>query len=648
MTQINKPIKVLVIGDRATEDLLFRKDFSPLNHKLIKLKRFQLLGKSLDSLLGESFDVVILTLSFSSNEELDLVKEVKTVTKESPIIVLSNNRNPEIEVAISKEGIQDYLTIDNNFDSEEFACLLLNSIANAIGRNGFFSSTNQQPAFYPEVVGEQSSFVDDRDEKFRVVVNSTSVLIWMSDLNDRLTFVNRFWLEFIGKDSEAVLAENWLTNLHFKDRRVSQIVYQNAFNNRQYFDLECRLLNSQGEYRWFFITGVPRFEQANEFLGFVWSGVDISKQKQVETLLKRQARRNYILAKITRHIHKSFELATILQTTTEQVNYLLNVERIIISKIESVDNFKILSESTFPRDGDSCNLSPFLDLKLWQVDLNFDCLRAGEIIFLDRLKEDNRPEITARLTEQITRPEMITSHSASVSFSAVVVPIRVEQKLWGVICAEQCSEARQWTLEEISLLEQITTQLAIAIKQAELYQALENANRQLQQLTVIDSLTGIANRRRFDEYLGSEWNRLARENACLSLILCDVDHFKIYNDTYGHLAGDDCLQKIAQTIQKTVKRSADLVARYGGEEIAIILPNTSPSGAKALALDIRQNIQDLQIPHLNSTTNKYVTLSFGVAGCVPQSENFAQGLIVEADLNLYQAKETGRNRVVGA
>jgi len=141
---------------------------------------------------------------------------------------------------------------------------------------------------------------------------------------------------------------------------------------------------------------------------------------------------------------------------------------------------------------------------------------------------------------------------------------------------------------------------------------------------------------------------LAREKACLSLIFCDVDHFKIYNDTYGHLAGDDCLQKIAQTIQKTVKQSADLAARYGREEIAIILPNTSPAGAKALALDIRQNIQALQIPHLNSPRNKYVTLSFGVAGCVPQSKNSAQGLIAEADRNLYQAKETGRNRVVGA
>ncbi|VEP13591.1 Diguanylate cyclase with PAS/PAC and GAF sensors (fragment) [Hyella patelloides LEGE 07179] len=222
----------------------------------------------------------------------------------------------------------------------------------------------------------------------------------------------------------------------------------------------------------------------------------------------------------------------------------------------------------------------------------------------------------------------------------------VERKLWGIFCVEQCSQSRIWIIEEIELLKQITRQLAIAIKQAELYQTIEGNNKQLTELTIIDSLTGIANRRKFDEYLESEWKRLAREKFPLSLILCDIDHFKLYNDTYGHQAGDLCLRKVAQAVKKTVKRPADLTARYGGEELAIVLPNTTPEGAAKVAKNICRQIQALHIPHINSSTDMYITLSLGVAGCIPKHDSSAEDLIAKADSNLYQAKKAGRNRVI--
>ena len=222
----------------------------------------------------------------------------------------------------------------------------------------------------------------------------------------------------------------------------------------------------------------------------------------------------------------------------------------------------------------------------------------------------------------------------------------MEKKLWGVFCVEQSSQPRTWKVAEIELLKQITRQLAIAIKQAELYHTIEEANIKLQELAVIDSLTKIANRRKFDEYLESEWWRLAREKAPLSLILCDIDYFKLYNDTYGHQSGDRCLYQIAQAIKKTVKRPADLTARYGGEELAVILPNTNPEGAEQLAKDICRQIKALQIPHINSSADMYVTLSLGVAGCIPEHGCSVENLIAKADRNLYQAKEMGRNRVV--
>ena len=159
-------------------------------------------------------------------------------------------------------------------------------------------------------------------------------------------------------------------------------------------------------------------------------------------------------------------------------------------------------------------------------------------------------------------------------------------------------------------------------------------------------MTGIANRRKFDRYLDKEWRRLAREKAPLSLILCDVDYFKLYNDTYGHQAGDRCLRDVAQAISKVIKRPADLAARYGGEELAIILPNTDPEGAKKVAEKINLQVKALHLPHINSPIDIYLTLSFGVAGVTPCHNSSPQKLIETADRALYRAKESGRNRIV--
>jgi diguanylate cyclase (GGDEF)-like protein len=179
-----------------------------------------------------------------------------------------------------------------------------------------------------------------------------------------------------------------------------------------------------------------------------------------------------------------------------------------------------------------------------------------------------------------------------------------------------------------------------------LYQQLEKANEELQKLATVDSLTQIANRRRFDEYLDLKWRQMAREQASLSLILCDIDFFKSYNDTYGHPTGDTSLQEVAQALLGSVKRPEDLVARYGGEEFAVILPNTTATGAVYLAEKMRKNIKALEIPHVNSTVNPYVTISLGVASIVPHPESSLEMLIEAADRALYQAKATGRDRYV--
>ncbi len=200
------------------------------------------------------------------------------------------------------------------------------------------------------------------------------------------------------------------------------------------------------------------------------------------------------------------------------------------------------------------------------------------------------------------------------------------------------------------------------LEQAQLYRQLQAANEELQRLAFLDGLTRIANRRGFDKALQQEWRRLIRETlstqnvgtethflespSSLSLILCDVDFFKRYNDSCGHLAGDQCLQEVAEALSRAVERPGDLVARYGGEEFAVLLPNTDAAGAVSVAQKIRTEIRNLQIPHPTSSVSEFITVSLGVTATIPSPNTVPSELISIADKALYQAKESGRDRLI--
>ena len=177
-------------------------------------------------------------------------------------------------------------------------------------------------------------------------------------------------------------------------------------------------------------------------------------------------------------------------------------------------------------------------------------------------------------------------------------------------------------------------------------QLLAEANHQLEHLASSDGLTGVGNRHRFNQYLHSCWQQHIGGNSVLSLIMCDVDFFKLYNDTYGHQAGDECLRKVANAIQGALKLAPDLVARYGGEEFVVILPFTPTTRALHIAESIRQGVSSLEIPHTNSPVSCCVTLSLGVASILPTPEELPSRLISAADTALYQAKSSGRDRVI--
>jgi diguanylate cyclase (GGDEF)-like protein len=177
---------------------------------------------------------------------------------------------------------------------------------------------------------------------------------------------------------------------------------------------------------------------------------------------------------------------------------------------------------------------------------------------------------------------------------------------------------------------------------------LEHRNRDLERISALDTLTQIANRRRFDAVLRQEWRRSARDESSLSLVFCDIDYFKRFNDTYGHQAGDECLVRVAQAMEETLNRPADLVARYGGEEFIALLVDTGLEGARMLAERMRARVEGLNVEHRASGVASHLTVSLGVASIVPKPAVRPEDLVDRADRALYAAKEGGRNRVVTA
>ncbi|NEQ54244.1 MAG: diguanylate cyclase [Leptolyngbya sp. SIO3F4] len=247
--------------------------------------------------------------------------------------------------------------------------------------------------------------------------------------------------------------------------------------------------------------------------------------------------------------------------------------------------------------------------------------------------------------EQLTHPDDVESlHDArqklAKSSSGDIIQneyrLRHKQGSWyWMLCRETIF---QWH-QDGTPLQLLGTATDITVRK-ENEEALQQQNEKLTALARVDALTQIANRRAFDEFLHNAWSTL--NHTPLTLILCDIDYFKLYNDTYGHQTGDECLQLVAKALQKAVKRQPDLVARYGGEEFAVVLPNTALAGAEHVAQSIQTTVKALKIEHRLSAISEYLTLSLGIATVLSTADGSPKDLITAADQGLYQAKSNGR------
>jgi len=406
-------------------------------------------------------------------------------------------------------------------------------------------------------------------------------------------------------------------------------------------EIDYRVHHSSGEWRWFHcreviftktVDGKPQ-----QILG---TAQDISARKKAEAALQLQIEKERLMAGITQQIRSSLNLNEVLYTAVTEVRHFLQADRAIVSQFKHDDDWenKNLKSGiiTVESRADNCQSILGIRIPIFYLKQDYSCFyNQNGIRQLDDLCEYNCDSF-----------HKVFLQKWQVK-SCLEVPIYQGKKLWGILMVHNCQSARKWQSLEIDLMKDLANQLTIAIQQAELYQKLQSANQELSRLASSDGLTQLANRRRFDEYLAKEWRRLEREQAPLSLIMCDVDFFKNYNDTYGHQSGDFCLQEVALAIRKAVRRPADLVARYGGEEFALVLPRTSIDGAHHVAETIRKNVIGLKLPHANSAISQYVTISIGITTIVPNHRCWPVKLIEAADKALYQAKQSGRNCAIG-
>lgn len=209
--------------------------------------------------------------------------------------------------------------------------------------------------------------------------------------------------------------------------------------------------------------------------------------------------------------------------------------------------------------------------------------------------------------------------------------------------ADETDEARGIEMGAIDYLTKPVNAI-IAIARVRNHLELKKYRDYLTEIAFIDGLTGIPNRRRFEEHFASEWQRARRSETTMSIILMDIDHFKLYNDNYGHQSGDSCLTLVGQALAKSAHRPGDMIARYGGEEFIAVLPDTGKEGAIKMAETIQNNVAALQIAHETSSASDYVTLSMGLVTWVVAGDREPKMMVEASDRALYEAKENGRDR----
>ncbi len=368
-----------------------------------------------------------------------------------------------------------------------------------------------------------------------------------------------------------------------------------------------------------------------------------ARHLEVNTGLERMLRLNQDLTNMV-------VIAVLEQNTLRTASYdTVNAElETTIKKLGLLTRQQTLSEeiSALSADRDNLHVTEEAALRLMRTDQWQEAHRlmfAESYVLAKKIYEINSETAVGALTGELAKT---VEYFDRIRLAALVMRIgALLLLLWaGAMFSRRL---RSELAEQARLREAITaSNQMLEDKVLQRTAELEAANQRLETLSATDALTGLANRRSFDQEWEAEWQRASRRGLPLAIAMVDVDQFKAYNDHYGHQAGDVCLKLVAQALGGTAQRSGELVARYGGEEFVVVLPSLTGAEAFAAMERIRAAVQQLGLPHAKATVADVVTVSIGVASCVPQVGQSSAALVEAADAAMYRAKTQGRNRVV--
>lgn len=427
--------------------------------------------------------------------------------------------------------------------------------------------------------------------RFEFGLKSAALGLWDWDMAANRLTVNPREMEILGyaEGEIEVSAESWRVLIHPDDLKSAYAgFFEHVKTSGEPYRVIHRMLHKSGRWLWVLSHAMVVQRQANgRVLRVLGTHMDITHRVQIEATLRESEQR--------------LELA-------------MNTGKM-----------------------------GFLDWRLSPGEVLFND-RGYEI--LGRLPEGEELSITQwralRHPEDIPRAEVVLNALLAGEVSTADIEYRVRHKAGHYVWLHLRAEVIERGTQNEPLRVMATFRNVSARKVAEL--ELKNANEQLARLTVTDGLTGVGNRRLFDQTLQEEWQRCARQASHLGVLMVDIDHFKKYNDSYGHQGGDVVLAAVAEILKKCVQRSGELVARYGGEEFVLLLPASDMAACVAVARQCLAALQEATIPHKASPVSPWVSMSIGVASVVPDASQSASSLLKTADAALYEAKRLGRNR----
>lgn len=502
------------------------------------------------------------------------------------------------------------------------------------------------------------------EEHYRALVEHTPDVISRFDREGRYLFVNRA-VERVSRLAPAAFIGKTHAELGFPPDRVAvwESAIQRVFETKEPYETETDIEGPDGllNFNWRLF---PEFDAGGNVQSVLSISRDITEQKRCENDRIDNLARSVVMNSVSQALTAvSMDYEQALDLIVENAAALFGDGAILTLISEDGESARPVA-AHHPDPARAAYVKRLLNIEPYPV----------RSTVVGRLLMEGKPQILKVSSPGVAgaalRPEYQSLAAELGVNSLLMVPMQVHGRVIGSLTLARYRTGQAHTLQDQIFLRTLADRAALTIHNARLFtenkrqsdqlrqanieleqriaertEELVKANERLMKLTVEDALTGLANRRRFDTSLELEIRRARREGEPLSLFMCDVDFFKRYNDHYGHIAGDKCLQRVADMLRTTFKRASDLPTRYGGEEFSVILPGTDGAGAKVAAERVRQAMMALGIVHEWSDVAANVTLSIGAVTLLPGKDAHATDLIRKADEALYRSKANGRNRV---